>query len=312
MKTLSFKNLNRLKKFIFAGCLSSFLILSSVQAQTTFSSADKASDTLYQVIVDKDVDAVKKMLGIENIHQLPIDKVSEKDRQAFIDGWEKGHSLITVDMYRYYIKIGESDWTFPIPIISKQVKIDNSITTIWYFDTDTGAQNITTRRIGRNELSAIQAVLAYFDAQKEYAQQDRNGDGELEYAQKFISSKYKKDGLYWSTEAGQPQSPLGPLLANREPGTAYHGYYYKILTSQGKEAEGGAYNYLVKGKMKHGFALLAWPADYGHSGVMSFMINHNGTVYEKDMGLHTAEFAELISQYNPTSSWIISMESPSE
>ncbi len=283
---------------------------SSVYAKTTFDSAEKAAQTLYQAIVDKDINAIEKMLDIDNINQLPIDKISAKDQQLFIDAWHKNHSLLTIDSYRYYIKVGENDWTFPIPVISQRAYIDGMVKNLWFFDTETGAENIRTRRIGRNELSTIQAILAYYDAQKEYAQQDRNGNGKLEYAQRFISSPGKQDGLYWPVDKNQPQSPLGPLFANKEPGTSYHGYYYKILTSQGDKARGGKLNYIVNGKMRYGFALLAWPEEYGNSGIMSFMINHKGKIYEKDMGPQTTEFAEVISQFNPTSGWLVSMESP--
>ena len=142
-----------------------------------------------------------------------------------------------------------------------------------------------TRRIGRNELSAMQATLAYFDAQREYALKDRDGNGVLEYAQRFASTPGKYDGLYWAAR-GKDASPLGPLFAKRRSrkGPGYHGYHFKILKAQGKDAPGGAYDYIVGGRMRSGFALVAWPVRYGDTGVMSFMVSHDGTVVEKDLG----------------------------
>jgi len=170
------------------------------------------------------------------------------------------------------------------------------------------------RRIGRNELSAIQVCLTYADAQKEYVLRDRDKDGLLEYAQKFWSEPGKKDGLYWDTKEGEAPSPLGPLLADaqqrgyekggsgRKP-TPYYGYYYRILKAQGKDAPGGAYDYVVKGKMIGGFALVAYPAQYGSSGVMTFIVNQDGVVYQKNLGKETQKIAQAMKAYNPDKTW---------
>jgi hypothetical protein len=160
-----------------------------------------------------------------------------------------------------------------------------------------------TRRIGRNELGVQQAVLAYYDAQKEYAQTDWNNDGRPEYAQKLISTPGQHDGLYWPASAGEPESPLGPLLANRTPGTSYYGYHYKILKTQGPNAPGGARSYMVNGRMVDGFALVAWPARYGDTGVMTFLIGSDGVVYQKDLGPDTDATAKAITAYDPNPSW---------
>jgi len=196
--------------------------------------------------------------------------------------------------------IGADSFPFPIPLAHTKAG--------WEFDTDEGRQEILYRRIGRNELDAIQTCLAFVDAENEYAEKDR-GDGVGLYAQRIVSSPGKKDGLYWPSDSND--SPLGQLAADAsaegykagsEP-QPYHGYYYRILTQQGASAPGGALNYVVKGKMIGGFALVAYPADYGNSGVMTFIVNHAGTVYQKDLGLKTAAIAKAMKIYNPDSSW---------
>jgi hypothetical protein len=182
----------------------------------------------------------------------------------------------------------------------------------WRFDTEAGRQEVLYRRIGGNEIDTIQSCLAYVDAQNEYADKDR-GEGVGVYAQRIISQPDKKDGLYWPTEAGQEASPLGDLMADAtaegyrarggEERTPYHGYYYKILTRQGPAAPGGVLDYVVKGKMIGGFALVAWPAAYGNSGVMTFMVNHFGLVFQKDLGQRTAQVASGMTAFNPDETW---------
>jgi hypothetical protein len=201
--------------------------------------------------------------------------------------------------------VGKQDWPFPIPLVKKS--------NTWVFDTEKGKDEILNRRIGDNELYTIQTCLAIVDAQREYAIKDRNRDALLEYAQKFISDPGKRNGLYWEAKQGEPQSPLGPIVSQaRSQGyqgkpsgtpTPYHGYYYRILTAQGKDAAGGAYSYLVKGKMIGGFALVAYPAEYGNSGVMTFIVNHDGKVFQKNLGANTAAIARGMKEYNPDSSW---------
>jgi hypothetical protein len=181
----------------------------------------------------------------------------------------------------------------------------------WRFDTKEGREEILNRRVGRNELSVIQAMQAYVDAQREYYLRNPQNDKLLQYAQRFISTKGKRDGLYYPTKEGEPVSPLGPRFASLqaqkkdEPAkpVPYHGYYYRILRAQGPAAPGGAYSYLAQGKMIGGFALVAYPATYGNSGVMTFMVNHGGVVYEKDLGPKTAEFAQKITRFNPDKTW---------
>ena len=188
----------------------------------------------------------------------------------------------------------------PIPIVSGSAG--------WYFDVEEGLERMRIRRIGRNELATMQAVLAYYDAQMEYATQDRNTNGLLEYAQKLISAPGSKDGLFWETEPGKELSPLGSLLGNRNPGEGYHGYFYHILKAQGKHARGGAYNYMIGDKMRAGFAVIAWPQDYADSGIMSFIVSHDGIVYEQNLGLDTAEIALKMTHYDPDASWVPAQE----
>ena len=198
--------------------------------------------------------------------------------------------------------IGREDWPLPIPIVQKDGQ--------WQFDTAAGRQEILARRIGRNELAAIQVALAYVDAQYDYANLTRDGAQSV-YAQKFFSSPGKKDGLYWPAAQGETDSPLGSAVAAatavgyRVGGarTPFHGYYYKILTRQGAAAPGGAVDYIVNGKMIGGFALVAYPAQYGNSGVMTFIVDHDGVVYEKDLGPNTAKIASAITAYDPDSTW---------
>jgi hypothetical protein len=194
----------------------------------------------------------------------------------------------------------------PIPLVKSPAG--------WRFDTTQGEQEILNRRIGRNELAAIQVCLGIVDAAHEYAALDLDGDGIPEYASKFVSTQGKHDGLYWPTKADEPPSPLGPLLAAAtsegytdsvsKPLAPYHGYFYKILTKQGKDAPGGAYDYRVKGHMIGGFAVIAYPARHGVSGVMSFQVNQDGMVYEHNLGESTTAIASKMTAFNPDASWI--------
>jgi hypothetical protein len=184
--------------------------------------------------------------------------------------------------------------------------------TQWHFDGAAGMKEIVARRVGRNELATIQVCLAYVDAQREFASEDRDGDGLFEYAQKMMSSDGQHDGLYWPTKEGEPDSPLGELIADarsegyspkqgkREP---YHGYLYKMLTKQGPHATGGAYDYLVRGNMIGGFALVAYPAEYANSGIMTFVVNHDGVVFSKDLGPGTAKTAGAMTRFDPDKTW---------
>lgn len=271
--------------------------------QSSFSSAEIAAEKLHSAVLEKNKASVKTLLGAENLYLLPLDEIDDYDRTLFINAWKKSHKLIAGKKGEMFIEVGTLGWTFPIPLKKN--------TEGWFFDTVAGADIVKTRRIGRNELSTMQSVLAYFDAQKEYAEQDRNGDGVLEYAQKFISSTGKKDGLYWDVKHDEPPSPLGALFSAKTPERAYHGYYYKILKAQGEHASDGSYSYMMGDRMRSGFALVAWPAEYGESGVMSFMINHDGVLYEKNLGTDTNEIIAQMDSFEPNETWVKSEDTKS-
>ena len=224
-------------------------------------------------------------------------------REKFVAAYDAKHQITMEGDNKAIVVIGQEDFPLPIPLVRK----DGA----WRFDTEAGREEILFRRIGKNELDAIQSSLAYVDAQNEYAEKDRTGAGKGLYAQRIVSSAGKKDGLYWPDAQNNDTSPLGELIAKattqgyRTGGgrTPYHGYYFKILTEQGAAAPGGELDYVVKGKMIGGFALVAYPAEYRNSGVMTFIVNHTGTVYEKDLGPNTAKLAERMTAYNPDGTW---------
>jgi hypothetical protein len=228
------------------------------------------------------------------------DPVADKQaRQKFVAAYDRKHEIEKDGDARAILVIGDEQWPLPIPIAQ--------VAGGWHFDAAAGKREILRRRIGRNELSAIEVCRAYVDAQHDYASKDRNGDGILEYAQKFVSTKGKQDGLYWEVKPGELESPVGPQMASaraegyqRQP---YHGYYYKILKGQGKDAPGGAYSYLAEKRMIGGFALVAFPAQYGVSGIMTFIVNQDGVVYQKNLGRNTAGIARGMKVFNPDTSW---------
>jgi len=205
---------------------------------------------------------------------------------------------------RRIVLMGAQAWPFPIPLVRKEGA--------WRFAAEEGVEELLNRRIGRNERSAIQVLRAYVRAQREYASRDRNGDGVLQYAQKLASTAGKHDGLYWPADAakGEEASPFGPLIAQSAPflaghrkGEPYRGYRFRILARQGAAAPGGAYGYVINGRMIAGFAMVAYPADYGASGVMSFVVNQNGKVYEKDFGAGTTDIGDKMLTFNPGAGW---------
>lgn len=264
--------------------------------QAVFRSPEAAAQAITDVIADRDREKIGVILGLSAAQLLPLDNISQDSVDQYLKGYAKSHSLQPVGEGQYLLAIGEENWTLPIPITKGSQG--------WYFDTEAGAERIRIRRIGRNELAAVQSVLAYYDAQLEYAAEDRDGDGILEYAQKFISAENQRDGLYWETSVNEQQSPLGPLFAEATPDGAYYGYYYRILTSQGTNAKGGAISYLNDNQMTGGFALIAWPAEYGNTGVMSFIVNQDGIVYQQNLGADTAKLATQLPSFDPASVWV--------
>lgn len=283
-------------------------VAQQAQAQTVFNSPEEAMKSLVAAAQADDQQKMFEILGPEGKDIINSgDEVADKNnRERFVKAYQEKVDIIK-DKERASVVIGNDSYPMAIPIIKKG--------TGWVFDTQLGIQELLKRRIGRNELNAIRSCQAYVEAQREYASADRGMEGIIQYAQKFCSSEGKRDGLYWQTIEGQPPSPLGPFFvaASEEgytPGqvcmiapTPYQGYHYKILTAQGKDAAGGAYNYVINGHMVAGFALAAWPAEYGVSGVMTFIVNQNGIVYEKDLGADTGKIAKAMMEYDPGPSW---------
>jgi len=285
---------------ILAGLGSPSPAMAAGMSQTVFASPEAAAEALVAAARSDRTAALVRMLGPEG-SKLVIsgDPVADKaGRAKFVAAYAKQHAINQTDGKAILI-VGDEQWPLPIPIVQQGGK--------WRFDTAAGEQEIIARRIGRNELSTIEVCRAYVDAQRDYASKDRNNDGLLEYAQKFVSTKGKEDGLYWRVKPGEPESPMGTLVASahaegykRAP---YHGYFYKILKGQGKNATGGAYSYMAKNRMIGGFAMIAFPAEYGNSGVMTFLVNQDGVVYEKNLGPKTASIAHAITTFDPDATW---------
>jgi hypothetical protein len=286
-----------------------FAFLATAQlagAQQDYKTPQDAVDALLATAKSGDMKAALTVLGPDGEEILSSgDKVAdERARARFVASYDAKHSIKKDSDNRATLIIGDNDYPFPIPLI----RIKSGL---WTFDTEEGRTEILARRIGRNELNAIQVCLAYVDAQNEYAEKDRTGAGAGIYAQRFVSAEGKKDGLYWPAAQGEEESPLGELFATAtsqgySPGhgrSPYHGYFYKILTKQGPSAPGGAANYVVNGKMIGGFALVAYPAEYRNSGVVTFLVSHSGAVYQKDLGPNTADLAEQISSFDPGAGW---------
>jgi hypothetical protein len=264
-------------------------------AQKAFATPEAAADALVDSLARHDDAELAVVLGRDWRRLLPAGDVNEGDRTDFLAAWAKGHRIVPAGDGRAKLELADG-WTLPVPLVRGS--------TGWAFDAVAGADEMRTRRIGRNELAAIQALYAYVDAQREYATQDRNGDGVLEYAQRILSSAGKRDGLYWPTAAGEPASPAGPLLATEDLKDGYHGYRFRILKGQGPAARGGARSYLNRaGRMTNGFALVAWPARYGETGVMTFVVNHDGAAYQKNLGPATADVARAMTRFDPDPTW---------
>lgn len=269
----------------------------SLHAQQVFPDPKAAVDALIVALGDQHADAERMaaMLGEDWRNYIPLEGIEREDVDAFLGLYREQHAIRTTSPERAVLVVGREAWEFPLPLVRTSSG--------WHFDTRAGGEAIRVRRIGRNELAAQQAVRAYHDAQMDYAEVDRDGDGVLEYAQKFVSSDGQHDGLYWAEQPGLEESPLGPLFGDELPDGDWQGYRYRILTAQGPSAPGGAYDYMLGDNMSRGFALIAWPSDYGDSGVMSFMISHEGQVFEKDLGPESEQQALAMTRFDPDSSW---------
>jgi Protein of unknown function (DUF2950) len=271
----------------------------------TFATPEEAAQALLDAAASDDLTAIWGVLGDEFRDELTNDDAAQEreNRRRIVAAAKEVLQLRADDEKTRVMVIGNEAWPMPFPI----VKGDKG----WYFDVAAGADEIIDRRVGANELAAISNLNAYVDAQVQYAEADRDGDDVLEYAQRINSSSGKKDGLYWEVPAGSTDeaSPFGPFVAEKaayladEAGDPFMGYYYRIITRQGENAPGGRYDYVINGNMIGGFAMIAWPADYGNTGIMTFIVNQNGRVYQKDLGEKTEVGAAAIQDYNPESSW---------
>jgi DUF2950 family protein len=297
---------------LIAIALGGAIVAAAQTQQQLFSSPEEATRALVAATQARDSSSLARIFGPRIKELLSGDPVSDandfSDLSAYIS---EGTKLEKESDQKVTLMVGDDRWPFPVPIIKAGSQ--------WRFDTDNGVEEVHNRRIGGNEIDAVLTCQAYALAQYDYFNDgDWDGDQVSEYAIKLLSSPGKKDGLYWEVVGEEEQSPLGPLVAQaanegytRKKGTGtqtaapFRGYYFKILTRQGSSAPGGAYNYVINGNMIGGFALVAYPATWGNSGVMTFVVNQEGRVYEKNLGTRTAELASAMTEYNPDSTWIL-------
>lgn len=283
----------------------------TAEKQRTFGSPEDALQALAAAVKSNNDKELVAILGPGSGDLISSgDKVDDKrGKERFLKSYEEKNSIEAGGDNKAVIHIGSQDRIFPIPVVKKGSR--------WLFDTKAGKEEILCRRVGRNELNVIDVLNAYSDAQREYASKDRDGDGILEFAQRLISTKGKKDGLYWDAKEGEEESPFGPLIAKaaqegyKEQPFPFHGYYFRIIKAQGPHAKGGAFDYVAKGHMVLGFGLLAYPAKYGSSGVMTFVVNQEGVIYQKDLGKKTAR-AVTGMRYDPDKTWTKAEEAPKQ
>jgi len=289
--------------------VASFAVLSAcAKKPQEFDSPEAAAAALVEAAKSADNSALLKVLGKDGKSLVDSgDAVADKNaRERFVARYTEGNTLDKSDPEFVTLEVGEDKWPFPVPLITEGGK--------WHFDVPTGIDEVINRRVGANELDTIQSCLAYVDAQLEYYTRNPDNSPIQHYASKLISTEGKKDGLYWTAAENEEQSPLGEGFAaaraeGYEPkdgsmkGIPYHGYIYRTLTRQGANAKGGAYDYVVNGELMGGFAAVAFPAEYGNSGVMTFLVNHDGVVFSKDLGPDTAKLAMAIDSFDPGSDW---------
>jgi hypothetical protein len=283
---------------------SAFTVQAGDTQQRDYTAPEEAVQALVAAMKTDNVEEMVAVLGPESRELLSSgDEVADRGgREKFLEAYEEGHNLQQQSSDRMMLVLGSRNWPMPIPLIKKG--------DTWIFDVQEGKQEILNRRIGRNELYVIDVLYAYVDAQHEYATRDCKGEGRVEFAQKLASSPGQRDGLYWEAGEDEAESPFGPLIAQAAlegyPDaelSPFHGYYFKILKGQGNHAPGGAYRYMVKDRMLLGFALIAYPAEYGNSGVMTFMVNQEGVIYQKNFGEDTKQIAEGIELFDPDLTW---------
>jgi len=297
---------------VLACCTSKSLM--AAETARTFATPEAAVSALVDAVRTTNQTELRAIFGPAAPDLLNPDAALAADEfNRFTHALNETNRLIREQPARCVLEIGKNGWPFPVPIVQK----DGT----WFFDSAAGTDELINRRIGLHELQTLNVVRAYVEAQREYASRDRDGDEVLEYAQKIISTPGAKDGLFWSPELDGEISPLGPFAADAAAEgygkdkkfsdaslQPFHGYLFKILTSQGKHAPGGKYNYVINGNMVGGFALVAWPAEYGQSGVMTFIVNQQGRVHQKDLGRDTAKIANKMKAYDPDSTWSVSAD----
>jgi hypothetical protein len=306
-----------LSLFALAACAVVAVCLAPLPARAadvgkTFATPQAAAAALAAAANARDRVALRDLFGLATDELVATDLVqASNELSQFTLALNQTNRITPRSDSQCLLEIGTNFWPFPIPIVKKDGQ--------WFFDTEAGKDELLSRRIGRNELATLEVVRTYVEAQREYASRDHDGDDVLEYAQHLLSSPGSKDGLYWAPELDGEISPLGPLVADAQ-GEGYnfharaddsgpqpfHGYYFKVLTRQGKHAPGGKYDYVINGNMIGGFALLAWPAQYGESGIMSFIVNQQGRVYQRDLGPKTPKLASSIKSYDPGPGWVVS------
>ena len=266
-------------------------------AQKNFSSPEAAMNAFGDAVIKDREDQLRTLFGNDFRELIP--PFGAPVRDTFIAEWAKSHTIEPGEAGHAQIVVGDNGWTFPVPLVKGEQG--------WHFDTRAGAEEVRLRRIGRNELAVIQAMLAIFDAQREYAQTNHDGVGVLAYASKMVSSPGKQDGLYWPSAPDETASPLGAAFVDASSRNAQnagsYGYRFKLLESQGPNAPGGAYDYVVKGKLFGGFAVIAWPVKYGDTGIKTFMVSHSGQVYERDLGPDSAAKAQATKWFDPGPGW---------
>jgi hypothetical protein len=272
--------------------------------QKSYPSPEKAVNALIAAVRANDTKAMLSILGPGSEEMISSrDAVEDRTgREKFLKAYDEKNALQQGPEDKWVLSVGNDNWPMPVPVVKKGA--------VWLFDTTEGRQEILNRRVGKNELQVMNVLHAYVDAQQEYASKDCSGGGKVEFAQRLISTKGKHDGLYWEAKEGEEESPLGPLVAQAaEEGypnanlSPFHGYYFRILKGQGSHAAGGEYEYVMNGEMILGFALLAYPAEYGNSGIMTFIVNQEGMIYENDLGMDTRRKAEAMKLFDPDQTW---------
>ncbi len=314
-------SISRLKRMVLSAGNTAFLlalaihalsVLGADEAGKTFATPEAAVEALETAATAKDVEALRALFGPAAEELQNPDRIqATNELGTFSTAIRQAKRIVKESDSRCVLEVGTDAWPFPVPLVQK----DGA----WFFDTEAGKDELLSRRIGRNELTTLSAVRAYVEAQRDYAAKDRDGDDVLEYAQKFVSAAGVKDGLYWEPEPDGELSPLGPLVALAQDegyrvkakgeGAAqepFHGYMFKVLVRQAKSAPGGKYDYVINGNMIGGFALVAWPAGYGETGVMTFIVNQQGRVYQKDLGADTLKAAAKMKVYDPDKTWSVS------